>query len=133
MIRSVEAQYPHLDLAVVTVGAMKTGMSAWWDAANEAERSDIVAGGGVGEICGVVFDANGEYLETPLTRRTIAIKPNDLAQVNEVIAVINSHGRSEAVYAAAMGKWITCLVTSDVVAKELLRLAERAPSRRGGR
>lgn len=133
MTRSVMAKYPHLDLAVVSVGAMRTGMSAWWDAADEAERSDITARGGVGEICGVAFDANGEYLETSLTRRTIAISANDLAQVNEVIAVISTYGRSEAVYAAAKAKWITCLVTSDVIAKELLAMAERAPSGRGAR
>lgn len=125
MIRSVVAKYPYLDLAVVTIGAMKAGNSALWDAANDTEHLAIEAQGAIGEICGVVFDANGESVETPLTRRTIAITPNELAQVNEVIAVVNSYNRSEAVYAAAKGKWITCLVTSEVVARELLRMAEK--------
>jgi DNA-binding transcriptional regulator LsrR (DeoR family) len=129
MIRSVTAKYASLDLAVVTVGATRVGSSSLWDAADEAERADILARGGVGEICGVVFDSNGEHIATPLSARTIAIEANVLAQVREVIAVVTSDDRSDAVYAAAMGKWITSLVTSDVLARDLLRLAERRGAR----
>lgn len=128
MIRLAMAKYAQLDLAVVTVGAMRAGCSALWDAADEAEQSAMIAGGAVGEICGVVFDANGKYMETPLSTRTIGIASGELAEVGDVIAIVNSDDRSDAVYAAAMGKWITCLVTTDLVAKKLLTMAERPPS-----
>lgn len=124
MIRSVVSKYTQLDLAVVTVGAMKPGNSALWEAASESDRAAIVEAGGVGEICGVAFNARGENIQTPLTSRTIAISPSELSHVKEVVAVINSDARAEAVYAAALGKWITCLVTSEGVARDLLRIAE---------
>lgn len=124
LIRSVIAKYTQLDLAVVTVGAMKHGNSALWDASTEAERDAILALGGAGEICGVVFNQAGELVQTPLTSRTIAIDPAELSHVKEVVAVVNSDARAEAVYAAALGKWITCLVTSDRLARDLLALAD---------
>lgn len=122
VIRIAMAKYAQLDLAVVTCGAMRIGSSSLWEAADEAERAEIVARGGIGEICGIVFNRNGEHVETPLSARTIGIGYEDLTRVREVIGVINVNDRSDAVYAAAKGKWITCLVTNDVVARDLLRM-----------
>lgn len=124
VIRAAMVKHAQLDVAVVTCGALRIGSSSLWEAAEDEERADIIARGGIGEICGIVFDRHGEYLETSLSTRTIGIRYEDLTRVREVVGVINVDDRSDAVYAAAKGKWITCLVTNDVVARELLRMEQ---------
>ncbi len=123
VIRVAMSKYAQLDLAVVACGALRIGSSSLWEAADDAERADVLARGGIGEICGIVFNRDGEHVETPLSARTIAIGYEDLTRVREVVGVLNVNDRSDAVYAAAKGKWITCLVTNDIVARDLLRMA----------
>lgn len=126
MIRWAMSAYSRLDVAVVTIGAWRPGGSGLWDAVGERERAEIAAKGGLAEICGILFDAEGDPVETPLSERTLAIRLRELSAVREVIAVIDAEDRADAVYAVAKGKRMTSLVTSATIARELLRLAGRS-------
>jgi DNA-binding transcriptional regulator LsrR (DeoR family) len=126
MVRWAMSAYSRLNVAVVTVGAMHPGASGIWESTGDREHAEILAKGGVGEVCGILFDAAGRHVETSLAARTLAIGYRELSAVPEVIAVVDAEDRVDAVLAVAKGKHITSLVTSDPIARALIRLAGRA-------
>jgi len=121
MVRWAMSAYARLSVAVVTVGAWSAGASALWESASERERDDVAAKGGVGEVCGILVDAAGQYVRTPIASRVIAIGQRELERVPEVIAVVDAENRVDAIRAVAAGKRITSLVTSDPIARALIR------------
>ncbi len=79
--------------------------------------------GAVGEICSRFFDASGRPCITSLDRRMVAIDLGEFRAVPLVVGVGAGEQKARAILGAVRGGYIKSLVTDDVTAKELLRLA----------
>lgn len=119
-IRWAMSAYARLDLAVVTAGRWQPGASGLYDSLSEAECAELAAAGAVGEVCGIVVDAEGRPVRSAATERVLGIGYEELRQVPEVVAVVYSGNRAPVLRALAAGHLITSIVTSAEVADELL-------------
>ena len=70
------------------------------------------------EVVGLFFDANGDYIDTVLNDRRISVSVNQLKSTPEVVAVAGQIGKARAIRAITASEIITCLVTTDEVARD---------------
>jgi DNA-binding transcriptional regulator LsrR (DeoR family) len=84
-----------------------------------AEIEEIAAAGGVGELLGHFFDAEGRILLTTLTGRTLAAsfgKPG----AHRIVAVAGGTEKIAAIAAVLMSHRLTGLITDEATAKALV-------------
>jgi flavin-dependent dehydrogenase len=83
------------------------------------------------EVSGILIDADGEPVPTPLTERMIGVDAATLSRVPEIIAVAYDATKSRAVLAAVRGGLVNSLITHRSLADALLRDAaeHRRPER----
>lgn len=84
-----------------------------------AEIAEIARQGGVGELLGHFFDAQGRELETTLTARTVAI-PLAGPGAGGIVAVAGGPEKIEAIRAVLTSQMLTGLVTDERTALALL-------------
>jgi lsr operon transcriptional repressor len=77
--------------------------------------------GGVGDILGQFFDAEGQVLDLELHRKTIAVSLEDLRKMPDVIGLAGGRYKVEAVLGALRGGFIKILVTDEDTAREVLK------------
>lgn len=119
-VRWTMSAYPCIDVAAVSVGSWEPGSSGLYDSLSSAETAELTAAGAVGEVCGIVVDHGGRPVTTPATERVLGITADQLGRVPEVIAVVPTPGRAQAVLALAAGGLITSIVTGVELADEIL-------------
>ncbi|HDZ74589.1 MAG TPA: sugar-binding transcriptional regulator [Aurantimonas coralicida] len=83
------------------------------------DRQSLIADGGIGEIVGWVFDAEGRILDCPFNAR-VASAPIPSTTHCEVIAVAMGPAKAAAIRAAADGKLVNGLITDEATARRLL-------------
>jgi DNA-binding transcriptional regulator LsrR (DeoR family) len=106
-----------LDVAVVSLAEWKGGESSVWDKVSPEERKLATDAGAVAEISGRLLGADGEAVVTRLDKRIISVRLEQLARTPEVVAVVPSAGRLDAVFAAARAGFVTTFVMgSDLAA-----------------
>jgi deoxyribonucleoside regulator len=86
------------------------------------EIVEIQSKGGVGSICGELYDINGEFLDIDINRRIVGIGLETLARIDYVIGVAGGSPKAEAILGALVGKFVNVLVTDDQAAEEIMRL-----------
>jgi DNA-binding transcriptional regulator LsrR (DeoR family) len=80
--------------------------------------------GAAGDICGRLYDIHGEKLVVPVDRRIIGIELDDLRQIKHVVGVAGGEKKAKAIFGALSGKRVTALVTDDMAARQVLRMAD---------
>jgi DNA-binding transcriptional regulator LsrR (DeoR family) len=113
-------RFPDVTKAVVGVGGWEVSLSTAAAALSEAERAQLAALGVRAELSGVLLDGEGRPLATPLSRRLIAIAPEQLHAVPEIIGLVYGVAKARAVRAALHGRFLTSVVTHSAMARELL-------------
>jgi DNA-binding transcriptional regulator LsrR (DeoR family) len=122
-------RFRDLTKAVVSIGAWQAGESTVYDALPEAERDSIARRGAIAEMTALLFDADGNALDTGLSHHVLAISHEELRRVPEVIAIGYTTPKAEAVDAVLRSGMVTTLVTDHDTALRVLELAERRPPR----
>lgn len=84
-----------------------------------SEVEEIAHLGGVGEMLGHFFDANGTRLETGLTARTIAASVEN-ADMSRIIGLAGGLSKAEAIRAVLKSGRLYGLITDERTAKVLL-------------
>lgn len=79
------------------------------------------AGRAVGHILDHHYDAEGNHVLTPLSKRTLALGLDDLKQIPLVIGVAAGAEKVEAIIAAVRGRIISALVTDYETANAIRR------------
>ncbi|KAB2667372.1 sugar-binding transcriptional regulator [Brucella tritici] len=84
-----------------------------------AEVEEIASLGGVGEMLGHFFDANGQRLETALTARTIAASVEN-ADMSRIVGLAGGISKAEAIRAVLKSGRLYGLITDERTAKALV-------------
>jgi DNA-binding transcriptional regulator LsrR (DeoR family) len=72
------------------------------------------------DLSGVLLDAIGAPVTTPLSKRIIAINARQLHQIPMVIGIAYGVSKVPAIRAALTGDYLQALVTNTTVAEHLL-------------
>ena len=115
------AMFDHLTKAVVGIGA--------WTASGSTVRSTLPvdlaaaldAAGAVADVCANVLDSSGREIRAGgLPGRLIAISPNQLRAVPDVVAIAGGAAKAPAILAALLSGLIHQLITDEEAARLLL-------------
>jgi DNA-binding transcriptional regulator LsrR (DeoR family) len=107
------------ELKVVGIGTAKPGASLVATGMIEpAEIRDVEAAGGVGEILGHFFDAEGRHLETALTARTLALGLDALKNTR-IVALAGGTTKTWAIRSILMSGLLSGLITDERTALAL--------------
>lgn len=106
--------------AVVGVGGWDPPSSTLYDALSAQERRLMRRAGVQADLSGVLLDARGQAVDTPLTRRIIAISAPQLRNVPEVIGIAYGLDKVPAAQAGIRGGYLNALVTHTDFARRLL-------------
>jgi DNA-binding transcriptional regulator LsrR (DeoR family) len=109
-----------MDLAVVAVGAWRAGESAVWDKVYPDVRAACTKAGAVAEFSGILLDAAGAVVETPLDGRVIAITLPQLRQAGHVIGFAHGSGRAAALRAATASGAFSSVIVDGPLADAVL-------------
>jgi DNA-binding transcriptional regulator LsrR (DeoR family) len=116
-------QFDTVTKAVVGVGGWNPPSSTLYDALTRREQTLIRRAGVQADLSGVLLDARGDAIETPLTRRIIAISATQLRNIPEVIGVAYGVDKVAAAHAGIRGGYLNALVTHTDFARQLLNKA----------
>jgi len=117
------ARFDDVTKAITGIGRWSGGASTVYDAAAPADRRRMHDLGVCAELSGVFLDARGRLVRDGLGERTIAITPEQLRAVPEVIALPYGVDKAPAVRAALLSGLVTGLVTHAGMADALLERA----------
>ena len=106
--------------AVVGVGRWGAGASTVYDALVPAERDRLSELGVCAEVAGILLDAEGNLVPSPLAERTLTVAPERLEDIDEVLAVAYGVAKAHAVRAALRSGLVNGLVTHRGLALALL-------------
>ena len=113
-------RFPRLTKALVGIGSWAPAMSSLYSEFTPDERAALLAGGAIGDICTLVFDGDGNALESEPLRRSMGISLDELRRVPEVIAVAGSPAKARAIAAILRSGVVHTLVTDHSTANSLL-------------
>lgn len=117
--RAVE-HFDTVTKAVVGVGGWDPPNSTLYDALHPQERSVMLRSGVYADLSGVLLDAHGRAIDTPLSDRIIAITAQQLERIPEVIGLAYGLDKVPAARAALRGGHLQGLVTDADFAERLL-------------
>ena len=83
------------------------------------EIRDIQAEGGVGEMLGYFFDAQGRVLDNSLTSRTLGVALNGRAD-DRIVGIAGGANKAEAVRAVLLSGRLRGLITDEATARALI-------------
>ncbi len=85
-----------------------------------SEAKLIQSEGGIGHICGLHYDSNGQFLDITQNRRVIGIEKGELKKVPYLIAVACGAEKAEAISGALKGNFVNSLITDEHAALRIL-------------
>lgn len=124
-VRAAFSLFRTVTKAVVGIGRWAVEESTIFDAAGPADRRALTRAGVTAEVSGIMLNAAGEPVESPLTERMIAIGCAELRAVPEVIGIAYGRSKAPAVVSAVAGGLVNSLVTHTDLAVALI---EDAPN-----
>jgi len=119
----VEEAFSHFEAvtkAVIGVGGWQPPNSTLHDALSEPDREVMRSSAVHADLSGVLLDASGDPVQSPMNDRIIAITPDQLRRIPEVIAIAYGTGKVSAAHAALRGGYLQGLVTHAEFAMQLL-------------
>jgi DNA-binding transcriptional regulator LsrR (DeoR family) len=113
--------FDRLTKAVVGIGAWTASGSTVRAALPEELAAELDAAGAVADVCSAVLDASGrELVAAGLPSRFIAISPEQLRAVPDVVAIAGGAAKAPAILAALRSGLIHRLITDQEAARLLL-------------
>lgn len=126
-LASAMTHFDTVSKAVVGVGGWNPPHSTLYDALTADEQAMMLRSGVHADLSGVLLDARGDAIDTPLTGRLIAITAHQLRRIPEVIALAYGLDKVSAAHAALQGGYLQGLVTHTEFAEQLLA-TDRGPN-----
>jgi deoxyribonucleoside regulator len=110
------------DCALVGLGAINLDTSALVAAGylSSEEVSDALELGAVGDVSGILIDADGQEVTSEFSSRVIGLKLPRIKNIKITVAVAFGTDKLKIIRAAAMGKHIDILITDSSTAQNLI-------------
>jgi DNA-binding transcriptional regulator LsrR (DeoR family) len=126
-IRESLALMEQMDGALVGIGGLSPALASLLTAGyiSEGELREIIRQGGVGDICSYHYDLHGNLLPLELHNRLIAVSLETLRLTPWVIGVGGGIDKAAAVLGALRLGVLDCLVTDDLAARAVLKMADQ--------
>jgi len=114
------ARFPDITRAVIGIGSWQPVRTDLHDVLSADERAALQRAGVLADLSGTFLDAAGNPLTMPRSRRVVGIDAAQLKAVPDVICIAYGTERAGAVRAAVRAGYVTTLVTTAALARELL-------------
>lgn len=127
MLRETLDRAAMCDVALVGIGVISPELNNAFKLGylTREELEQIRADGIVGDVAGLHYNMQGQIMtEHWLNQRIVAISPDALAKVKEVIAVAGGAEKGLSIFAALRGGLVHTLITDDQAAGRVLELAQ---------
>lgn len=115
-----------VDMALLSVGGMTAGSTAFrFGFLSDADRTDLIRLGAVGDILFNFYDRDGRLVDHPINRRVMSIAIEKLGGVPKRVIASGGEEKIEALVGAM--KLIGCnvLITNEATARDLLNRKSR--------
>lgn len=89
-------------------------------------HDDLIAisnAGAIGEFCGYHINLNGELVDIPQNECIVGLTLDEIHNIPLVVGVGNGLYKAACILGALQGKHINALITDDVTAREVIRIA----------
>lgn len=107
-------------LRLVGIGSMESDASILSTGmVEESEFEELRRAGGVGELLGHIFDANGRVIETAISARTLSMAPEDIGR-ERTVAIVGGKSKIEAIKGVLASGLIHGLITDERTANALV-------------
>lgn len=125
-IRETMKYMPFLNLAIVGLSSDRPEISSMVREGfiEKSEATFIQSEGGIGHICGLHYDSNGNFLDIQQNRRVVGINQDQLKKIPDLIGIACGTEKAEAIHGALCGGLINTLVTDEQAALKILRLKQ---------
>jgi DNA-binding transcriptional regulator LsrR (DeoR family) len=107
------------DLVLLTCGDLTESLVVTYGINDPEQVRALQKAGAVGDMLGHFMDADGEAIDHPLNRRTVAISLEDLRKIQRVILVSGGTKKFAVTRAALRGRYPSVLVTDEQTARRL--------------
>ena len=107
------------DMALLTCGDLTESLVVTYGIDSPEQLKTLQKAGAVGDMLGHFMDADGELIDHPLNRRTIAITLDDLRKIQRVVLVSGGAKKFHVTRAALRGRYPSVLVTDEDTAQRL--------------
>jgi lsr operon transcriptional repressor len=107
------------DLVLLTCGDLTESLVVTYGINDPEQVRALQKAGAVGDMLGHFMDADGEAIDHPLNRRTVAISLEDLRKIQRVILVSGGAKKFAVTRAALRGRYPSVLVTDEETAQRL--------------
>jgi len=81
---------------------------------------EVVAHGGVGDICARYFDADGRAVDGDVGGRIVGITEEQLRRIPRRVAAAGGERKLPAIRGALRGHWVDVLITDSETARALV-------------
>ncbi|WP_029061955.1 sugar-binding transcriptional regulator [Labrenzia sp. DG1229] len=121
-VRETMDLFRKLSLTIVGIGSIEpsTMLARSGNVFSSRELTEVKEAGGVGEISLRFFDADGNYVKTPLDQRVIGMTLEEHSEVDRVIALAGGQSKTRAIRAALNTGVIDILITDKFTARRLV-------------
>ncbi|WP_375508265.1 sugar-binding transcriptional regulator, partial [uncultured Caballeronia sp.] len=118
-VRETYERARHSDLALLTCGDLTESLVVTYGINDSEQVRTLEKAGAVGDMLGHFMDADGEAIDHPLNRRTVAITLGDLRKIKRVVLVSGGAKKFAVTRAALRGRYPSVLVTDEETARRL--------------
>ncbi|CAG9216451.1 DNA-binding transcriptional regulator [Paraburkholderia caribensis] len=107
------------NLALLTCGDLTESLVVTYGISKPDDLRTLRKTGAIGDMLGHFMDANGDPIDHPLNRRTVAISLDDLRKIDDVVLVSGGTKKFHVTRAALRGRYASVLVTDEDTARRL--------------
>ena len=120
-ISNVLKMAEHADIALFGIGSMgKDSSILKAGIRTEAEYLELVERGGIGEIVGRIYDAEGNPVDQEMKKKMIGISLESMKKIPIRVGVAYGKEKIEAIQGALKGQIINVLITDTATAEAVL-------------
>lgn len=119
-VGNVMHRISNADHVLVGIGTLDYSVFVERNILSASDLETLQRAGGVGEILGRFYNAQGKELDSPFRDRIVSLPLKELRKINQVTAIVAGGARTAAIQSAVTGGIIKSLVIDETSAQIIL-------------